>query len=66
MKQKDFLKKAKNEARKEGYHDVKYIGNRAKSLLFEPIFTDSMMHYIGVPQIIVIDINGRVTWEDEF
>ena len=66
MKQKDFLKKAKNEARNEGYHDVKYIGKRDDSLLYEPIFTDGMVHYIGVPQIIVIDINGRVTWEDEF
>lgn len=54
-------KKIKQMAKKVGYDDVKYVGKWKKCKVYEPIFTDDEIHFIGFPQYILCE-NGSLRW----
>jgi hypothetical protein len=60
MKQK-YLSEAKQMARNAGYHDVKRIGKWKGYEVFEQIFTDDEIHFIGIPQYILYK-DGALRW----
>lgn len=60
MKQK-ILQKVKKMARNAGYHDAKAIGKWKGYEVAEPIFTDGVVHYIGIPMFILVK-DGTMRW----
>ena len=54
-------KKIKEMARKYGFHDVEYAGKWHDCKVYEPIFTDGKVHYIGYPQYILNE-DGILRW----
>lgn len=50
-------KKNKELAKKHGFHDAKYIGVWNNYKVYEAIFTDGEVHYIGYPQYILCKDN---------
>lgn len=48
------MKKILELARKNGFHSVKRLGMWQNHNVYEPIFTDNEIHYIGFPQFILV------------
>ena len=57
--------KAKQMARKYGFHAVKYAGKWRDCKVYEPIFTDGETHCIGFPQYIINE-GGILRWSKDW
>lgn len=55
------MKKILELARKNGFHSVKRLGMWQNHNVYEPIFTDNEIHYIGFPQFILVK-DGKIRW----
>ncbi|MGN0238094.1 MAG: hypothetical protein ACI4AK_08455 [Lepagella sp.] len=58
---KEYQKKASEMAKASIYHDAEYLGTWNGYEVFEPVFDDDEVHYIGFPQFILCK-DGKATW----
>lgn len=60
---KRFLRRALKMAREQGYHNVKYICKWKGKFVYEPKFSDNEIHYVGIPQFILVD-GEKMHWTE--
>lgn len=59
------MKKILELARKNGFHSVKRLGMWQNYNVYEPIFTDNEIHYIGFPQFILVK-DRKIRWTKDY
>lgn len=58
---KEYQKRASEMAKASIYHDAEYLGTWNGYEVFEPVFNDDEVHYIGFPQFILCK-DGTARW----
>ena len=48
-------------AKEAGYHNAKYAGVWEGRYVYEPVFSDEEIHFIGIPQFMVVE-GGQLRW----
>lgn len=59
-----MMQKIKEMARSAGFHDVRFAGHWNGYKVFEPIFSDGVIHYIGYPTFILRK-GKTLRWTDD-